>query len=43
MNRHTYMAMGDDTNAEYLYGELAKRDIPVVVMEPLLGGRLANV
>ena len=36
-------AMGDDTNAEYLYGELAKRDIPVVVMEPLLGGRLANV
>ena len=20
--------MGDDTNAEYLYGELAKRDIP---------------
>lgn len=36
-------AMGDDTNAEYLYGELAKRDLPVVVMEPLLGGRLANV
>ena len=36
-------AMGDDTNAEYLYEELAKRDIPVVVMEPLLGGRLANV
>ena len=36
-------AIGDDTNAEYLYGELAKRDIPVVVMEPLLGGRLANV
>ena len=36
-------AMGDDTNAEYLYKELAKRDIPVVVMEPLLGGRLANV
>lgn len=32
-----------NTNAEYLYGELAKRDIPVVVMEPLLGGRLANV
>lgn len=36
-------AMGDNTNAEYLYSELADRDIPVVVMEPLLGGRLANV
>ncbi len=32
-----------NTNAEYLYGELVKRDIPVVVMEPLLGGRLSNV
>ncbi|MGN1263822.1 MAG: aldo/keto reductase [Prevotella sp.] len=32
-----------NTNAEYLYGELEKRDIPVVVMEPLLGGRLSNV
>ena len=30
-------------NAEYLYGELAKRNIPSVIMEPLLGGRLANV
>lgn len=30
-------------DAEYLYGELAKRDIPAVIMEPLLGGRLANV
>lgn len=36
-------AMGDDTNAEYLYEELAERDIPVVVMEPLLSGRLASV
>lgn len=32
-----------NTNAEYLYNELAKRDIPVVIMEPLLGGRLAKV
>lgn len=32
-----------NTNADYLYGELAKRNIPAVIMEPLLGGRLANV
>ncbi len=32
-----------NTNAEYLYRELEKRGIPVVIMEPLLGGRLAQV
>ena len=32
-----------NTNSEYLYGELAKRQIPAFVMEPLLGGRLAQV
>lgn len=32
-----------NTNAEYLYGELEKRGIPAVIMEPLLGGRLSNV
>ena len=32
-----------NTNAEYLYGELNKRGIPAVIMEPLLGGRLSNV
>ena len=32
-----------NTNAEYLYGELAKRNIPAVIMEPLLGGRLSKV
>ena len=32
-----------NTDAEYLYGELAKRHIPAVIMEPLLGGRLSNV
>ncbi len=35
-------ASGWNVNAEYLYGELAKRNIPVVIMEPLLGGRLAS-
>jgi predicted aldo/keto reductase-like oxidoreductase len=29
-------------NAELLYSELTSRGIPVVVMEPLLGGRLAK-
>lgn len=32
-----------NTDAEYLYGELEKRAIPVVIMEPLLGGRLSNL
>ncbi len=32
-----------NTNAEYLYAELEKRNISVVIMEPLLGGRLASL
>ncbi len=32
-----------NTNADYLYAELEKRSIPAVIMEPLLGGRLAKV
>ena len=32
-----------NTDAVYLYGELQKRNIPSVIMEPLLGGRLANI
>lgn len=32
-----------NANADYLYAELDKRGIPIIVMEPLLGGRLANV
>lgn len=36
-------ASGWNVNAEYLYGELEKRNIPVVIMEPLLGGRLARL
>ena len=36
-------ASGMNFNADYLYAELDKRNIPVVVMEPLLGGRLAGL
>lgn len=36
-------AAGNNVNADYLYSELEKRNIPVVVMEPLLGGRLSNI
>lgn len=32
-----------NVNAEYLYAELVKRNIPAIIMEPLLGGRLSNV
>lgn len=34
---------GSNVDAVKLYGELHKRGIPAVIMEPLLGGRLANV
>lgn len=36
-------ASGNNFNAEYLYDELKKRNIPAVIMEPLLGGRLSNL
>ncbi len=36
-------ASGRNFNAEYLYNELHKRGIPAVIMEPLLGGRLASL
>jgi len=29
--------------ASYMYNELEKKNIPVMIMEPLLGGRLARV
>ena len=32
-----------NVNAEHLYTELDKRGIPIVIMEPLLGGRLATL
>ncbi len=41
--RHAADVNPRNTNAEYLYGELERRDIPAVIMEPLLGGRLASV
>ena len=36
-------ADGRNVNATYLYDELAKRNIPTAIMEPLLGGRLSNL
>ena len=36
-------ASGNNVNAEYLYGELVKRDIPAIIMEPMLGGRLSRL
>ena len=32
-----------NVNADYLYEELSKRNIPATIMEPLLGGRLAKL
>lgn len=40
---HAKEINSSNTDAEYLYGELAKRNIPAVIMEPLLGGRLSKV
>ncbi|MCE5206496.1 MAG: aldo/keto reductase [Porphyromonadaceae bacterium] len=36
-------ASGRNVNAEYLLGELEKRNIPAIIMEPLLGGRLSRL
>ena len=36
-------AGGRNINAKYLYEELAARDIPVVIMEPLRGGSLGSL
>lgn len=41
--RHAKEINPRNTNAEYLYDELKKRNIPAVIMEPLLGGRLSKV
>lgn len=34
---------GRNTRADYLYAELDKREIPIVIMEPLCGGALSDV
>ncbi len=41
--RHAKEINPRNTDAEYLYGELERRGIPAVIMEPLLGGRLSKV
>ncbi len=38
-----HAAVPRNVNAEYLYAELVKHNVPAVIMEPLLGGRLARV
>lgn len=40
--RHAYEMNERNQDGIWLYGECEKRNIPVVVMEPLLGGRLAK-
>ena len=40
--RHAKAVNDRNLDAKYLYETLAAKDIPVVVMEPLLGGRLAR-
>ena len=41
--KHAKEVNARNTDAEYLYAELEKRDIPAIIMEPLLGGRLSSV
>ena len=44
LNYHDWKyASGMNVKAEYLYAELVKKNVPAIVMEPLLGGRLARV
>lgn len=40
---HARMVNPRNCDALYLYKELESREIPVVIMEPLLGGRLASM
>ncbi|MCR5351866.1 MAG: aldo/keto reductase [Bacteroidales bacterium] len=34
---------GRNTRADYLYAELDKREIPIIIMEPLRGGALSDI
>ena len=44
LNYHDWQHAAEmEVNAEYLYGELVKKDVPAVIMEPLLGGILARM
>ena len=43
MNYSDWKHATRDVNADYMYEKLAELDIPVVIMEPLLGGRLASL
>lgn len=40
---HAHELKADKVNASYLYAELQKRGIPVMIMNPLLGGKLADL
>ncbi|MBQ2148507.1 MAG: aldo/keto reductase, partial [Bacteroidales bacterium] len=40
---HAQLISRRNVNASYLYNELERRGIRVVIMEPLLGGRLVNL
>jgi predicted aldo/keto reductase-like oxidoreductase len=35
--------IGASVDAKYLYDELVRKNVPAVIMEPLLGGRLARI
>lgn len=40
---HEEVEQGGDADSEYMYNRLAEKDIPIFVMEPLLGGTLAKL
>ena len=43
MNYLDWDSESGNCNARYMYNKLTEAGIPVIIMEPLLGGRLANV